>query len=83
MLNPAGVCIQLLTDRIQNAEKNVPNATIRVAKKWSFLPTLFIPNNIIPKNPASRKKADKTSYPIKGPKTGPVLSENTDQFVPN
>ena len=25
--NPAGVCIQLFTDRIQNAEKNVPKAT--------------------------------------------------------
>ncbi len=58
---PAGVCIQLLEDRIQNIEIQVPRATIRVAKKWALGPTLPQPNNIIPKKPASRKNAVNTS----------------------
>ena len=80
---PAGVCIQLFTDSIQKAERKVPNATTQVEAKCSFLPTRCIPNNITPRNPASKKNAVKISYPINGPRIGPVLSENTLQFVPN
>ena len=58
---PAGVCIQLLADKIQNEESSVPTATMQVAKKCRPFPTRFRPNNMIPRNPASRKKADKTS----------------------
>ena len=58
---PTGVCIQLLTDRIQKADTKVPTATISVAAKWSFLPTRFMPNSMTPRNPASRKKAVRTS----------------------
>ena len=36
----SGVCIQLLTDRIQKAEMNVPSATMQVATKCSPLPDL-------------------------------------------
>ena len=81
--NPVGVCIQLLTLRIQNAEMNVPSATMHVAAKCSPGPTRFIPNSITPRNPASRKKAVSTSYAISGPITGPALSVNTAQLVPN
>ena len=58
---PAGVCIQLFTDRIQVADMSVPNATMQVARKCSRGPTFFAPNNITPKNPASRKNAESTS----------------------
>ncbi len=61
MAQPVGVCIQLLTDRIQNADTNVPSATIRVAVKCRPLPTRFMPNSITPRKPASRKKAVSTS----------------------
>ena len=46
---------------IQNAEKNVPAATIAVAKKCRPGPTFFLPNSITPRKPASRKNADITS----------------------
>jgi hypothetical protein len=59
--HPVGVCIQLLTLRIQKADMAVPAATIRVARKWSLLPTRSSPNSITPRNPASRKKAVRTS----------------------
>ena len=61
MAYPVGVCIQLLTLRIQNAEIMVPIATISVAKKCRRLPTFFMPNNITPRKPASRKNAVSTS----------------------
>jgi len=83
MPKPCGVCIQLLTEMIQNAEIAVPTATISVATKCSRLPTRSMPNSMTPRNPASRKKAVSTSYAISGPITGPALSENTDQLVPN
>ena len=58
---PAGVCIQLLAERIQKAEKKVPTATASVAAKCSPLPTRFMPNSMTPRKPASRKKAVSTS----------------------
>ncbi len=58
---PCGVCIQEFTDRIQNAEKKVPMATIRVARKCSRGPTFVMPNSMTPRKPASRKKAESTS----------------------
>lgn len=58
---PCGVCIQLFTARIQKAEKKVPAATITVAAKCSRRPTLFMPNSMMPRKPASRKNADSTS----------------------
>ena len=58
---PSGVCIQLLTDKIQNADRNVPLATMQVAKKCSLRPTRSMPNSITPRKPASRKKAVSTS----------------------
>ena len=58
---PAGVCIQLLADRIQKADRSVPTATISVAKKCRPRPTRFMPNSMTPRKPASRKKADSTS----------------------
>src|SRR5665213_331178 len=83
MANPAGVCIQLLTLIIQVAEISVPSATIVVAKKCNPLPTLVMPNNMTPRNPASRNNAVSTSYAISGPIIGPALFENADQLVPN
>ena len=61
MMWPVGVCIQLLTLMIQKALMKVPIATIRVARKCSLLPTLFMPNSMTPRKPASRKKAVSTS----------------------
>lgn len=76
---PTGVCIQLLTDRIQKADIAVPMATISVAAKCSFFPTLSMPNSITPRKPASRNKAVSTSYAM----SGPARSEKSDQLVPN
>ena len=61
MVQPAGVCIQLLAAKIQVADSKVPTATMQVAKKCSFGPTLLMPNSMTPRNPASRKKAESTS----------------------
>lgn len=58
---PAGVCIQLFTARIQVAEISVPMATIAVASMCSPSPTRFRPKSMIPRKPASRKKAVSTS----------------------
>ncbi|MNW22915.1 hypothetical protein D3C71_2246950 [compost metagenome] len=58
---PWGVCIQLLEARIQVAEISVPTATMTVAKKCSPRPTLFQPNSMTPRKPASRKNAVSTS----------------------
>ena len=58
---PAGVCIQLLAERIQNAEIAVPNATIAADMKVSHGGTRFHPNSSTPRNVASRKKAVSTS----------------------
>ena len=58
---PAGVCIQLFTERIQKADRKVPPATMQVAKKCSPRPTRSMPNSMTPRNPASRKKAVRTS----------------------
>ena len=58
---PAGVCIQLLADRIQKAEITVPSATMQAAKKCTGFDTRLAPNSMMPRKPASRKKAVKTS----------------------
>ena len=58
---PAGVCIQLLAEIIQNVEIRVPAATIKVATKCSLGPTRSHPKSMIPRNPASRKNAVNTS----------------------
>ncbi len=46
-------------------------------------PTFSRPKSMMPRKPASRKKAVSTSYAISGPTTGPARSENTAQLVPN
>ena len=61
MLKPCGVCIQLLEDKIQNIEIQVPAATMAVAKKCARGPTRPQPNSMIPRKPASKKKALSTS----------------------
>ena len=58
---PAGVCIQLLAERIQKAEIAVPSATMQVAKKCTHFGTRFQPNSMMPRKPASKKKAVRTS----------------------
>jgi len=58
---PAGDCIQLLAEMIQNEETSVPRATRQVARKCSPGPTRFQPNSMTPRNEASRKKAVSTS----------------------
>ena len=58
---PFGVCIQLLVDIIQKAEAVAPPHTRKVAKKCVLLFTALQPNSIMPKNPASKKKAVSTS----------------------
>ena len=42
---------------IQNADKVVPKATKKVAKVCTRCETRFAPNNMMPRNVASRKKA--------------------------
>ncbi len=58
---PAGVCIQLLADRIQNADSPVPTATMMVESTCSHGGTRFQPNSMTPRKVASRKKAVSTS----------------------
>ena len=58
---PAGVCIQEFSTRIQNADIVVPNATRNVASVCIQFGTLRKPNNMMPRNVASRKKAVSTS----------------------
>lgn len=62
---------------------SVPTATVQVAKKCSFGPTLVQPNSMIPRNDASRKNAVSTSYPSSCPITLPTWVANTLQLVPN
>src|SRR5918994_1756336 len=81
--NPAGVCSQLLDDRIQKDEMTVPSATISAAKKCMPRGTRLRPNSMMPRNAASRKKAVTTSYWISGPSTLPVRSDQRLQLVPN
>ena len=52
---------QLYTPAMLSELLKVPIATISVAVKWSFFPTLFMPNSMTPRKPASRKKAVSTS----------------------
>ena len=58
---PAGVCIQLLAARIQNADSDVPTATSTAESTCRFGETRFQPNNMMPRKEASRKKAVSTS----------------------
>ena len=58
---PVGVCIQLLADRIQNADIDVPTATRIVDVTCSHFGTRFQPNSMTPRNVASRKNAVSTS----------------------
>ena len=75
MACPTGVCIQLLTARIQKVENNVPAATITAAKKCIQGGTRERPNSKTPRKPASRKNAVSPSYAIKGPTMSAVASE--------
>ncbi|MND05586.1 hypothetical protein D3C83_264660 [compost metagenome] len=58
---PAGVCIQELSARIQNADSEVPMATRNVAAMCSHGGTRFMPNSMMPRKVASRKNAVSTS----------------------
>ncbi len=60
-VKPAGVCIQLLVERIQNEENSVPAATMMAAKKCIHRGTNRRPNSSTPRNEASRKKAVRPS----------------------
>jgi len=61
MANPAGVCIQLSSARIQNAEIVVPSATRKAATACMRGETRCPPKSITPRNAASRKKANRIS----------------------
>jgi hypothetical protein len=58
---PAGVCIQEFSARIQNADSVVPKATRKVDSRCTRSLTRPWPNSMIPRKPASRKKAVSTS----------------------
>src|SRR4030042_6174670 len=81
--NPAGVCIQELAARIQKEERIVPKETRHVAKKWISRRTLFQPKIMMPRNPASRKKAVSTSKARSGEKTLATACEKREKLVPN
>ncbi|CSC26652.1 Uncharacterised protein [Vibrio cholerae] len=55
------MCIQLLSTRIQNADKLVPTATSTVDSVCNHSGTRPRPNSITPRNVASIKKAVITS----------------------
>ena len=58
---PVGVCIQLLAERIQNADIAVPIATITADSTCSQRGTRLQPNSRMPRKLASRKNALSTS----------------------
>ncbi len=58
---PAGVCIQLLAERIQNADIAVPTATAQAENTWSQRGTRSPANSKMLRNVASRKNAAITS----------------------
>ena len=58
---PAGVCIQLLAERIQNADIAVPTATITAESTCSQRGTRLPPNSRMARKVASRKNALSTS----------------------
>ncbi len=80
---PAGVCIHELSAMIQNADIDVPTATMAEAKICTHDGTRFMPNSITPRKVASRKKAISTSKASSGPATLPTASMNPGQLVPN
>jgi len=53
--------IQLFAERIQNAERSVPIATMMQAATWSGFGTRSQPNSMMPRKVASRKNAVSTS----------------------
>ena len=57
IVKPTGVCIQLLSTRIQNVEKSVPIATMNAATKCAHGGTSLRPNSSTPRKAASRKNA--------------------------
>ena len=61
MVYPAGVCIQLLAERIQKVENSVPAATITAANTCSHAGTRLRPKSSTPRKPASRKNAVRPS----------------------
>ncbi len=80
---PAGVCIQELSARIQNAETVVPNATTEQAAMCTQSGTRFMPKSMMPRKVASRKKAVSTSYERSGPAMAPTVVMYRGQLVPN
>ena len=56
---------------------------MQVAKKCTPRGTRCAPNNMMPRNVASRKNAVSTSYPSSGPSTLPAAADSALQFVPN
>jgi hypothetical protein len=74
--NPAGVCIQELAAKIQKDERIVPKETRHVARKWISRRTLVQPKIMMPRNPASRKKAVSTSKARRGEKTLPLAAKS-------
>ncbi|MBK8478141.1 MAG: hypothetical protein IPL39_18090 [Opitutaceae bacterium] len=72
MWYPAGVCIQELATTIQIALKCAPKATMQVAKKCIFGPTLSQPKSRMARKPDSRKKAKMPSAASALPKTSPT-----------
>ena len=58
---PAGVCIQLFTERIQKDDMSVPEATITAARKCAQRGTSPRPKSSTPRNVASRKNAIRSS----------------------
>src|SRR5512137_599608 len=81
--NPAGVCIQELAAKIQKDERRVPKETRHVARKWISRRTLVQPKIMMPRNPASRKKAVSTSKARSGEKTLATACEKREKLVPN
>ena len=79
---PAGVCIQLFADRIQNAERSACCDGQSRREVQPASDALQAEEHDAQKS-GLEKKAVSTSYAINGPTTGPARSEKTDQLVPN
>ena len=67
----------------QNADMDVPIATMQLANMCTLFETCSLPYSITPKKLASKKNAVMTSKPNNGPAISPAFSIKPGQLVPN
>jgi len=80
---PTGVCIHEFTLRIQKAENSVSTAAVSVATKCRPRPGLVATEQHHAEEARLEDEGGQRLVSHQRPITGPALSENTAQLVPN